>query len=484
MVQKLFYTQEQLEEMGVVDTTPRIIVARDKAEFRCECGETGPRQLSEAKKSKRLYGRYYRCKDCLMKTILAARGPGSEWHKKIIEKANRPSSIEHAKKIGKEKIKEKNYSDCFKYWEFSCSTDVANTAVVTGVCKECGFVKESEMRNFIRLTKNAGHGCPKCWESVSKSKGWRKKVGEMCRGVWSGLEPEERKKRIDRLVSTIPSMRSKAEEEVLQFVRQFQASATHTRIGQKEIDIYIPELKIGFEYDGLYWHSSAKKCDPNHHLNKMNHFLEHGIRVFNITSYEWEVKRKQTEYYILGKIRNDLNSIGARKLVFKEVPLLDARAFCQEYHIQGSPNYSDIAFGGYLDNELLIVGIFGRHHRNSEKTVLQRFITKSGHVVSGGLSKISKMGYRYFQRPIITWCDLRLFDGHGYELAGWEKEEVLKPDYFYTDGVCVISKQSRKKNAVNTPEGMTEREHAELDGLYRYYDCGKIRFVFDPSKKS
>ena len=36
----------------------------------------------------------------------------------------------------------------------------------------------------------------------------------------------------------------------------------------KEIDIYIPSLKIGFEYDGLYWHSEAGGKFQNYHLNK------------------------------------------------------------------------------------------------------------------------------------------------------------------------------------------------------------------------
>ena len=57
-------------------------------------------------------------------------------------------------------------------------------------------------------------------------------------------------------------------------------------------------------------------------------------------------------------------------------------------------------------------------------------------------------------------------------------EEQLKPDYFYTDGINVISKQSRMKSVVGTPEGVTEAEHAILDGLVKAYDCGKIRFVF------
>ena len=79
---------------------------------------------------------------------------------------------------------------------------------------------------------------------------------------------------------------------------------------------------------------------------------------------------------------------------------------------------------------------------------------------------------------MISWCDLRWSDGVGYIQAGWTAEEQLKPDYFYTNFRDVTAKQNRRKAAVGTPEGVTEAEHAEMDGLVRVYDCGKIRFVF------
>lgn len=34
-------------------------------------------------------------------------------------------------------------------------------------------------------------------------------------------------------------------------------------LGGKEIDILIPELKIGFEYDGIYWHKGKEEYDKN-----------------------------------------------------------------------------------------------------------------------------------------------------------------------------------------------------------------------------
>ncbi len=83
---------------------------------------------------------------------------------------------------------------------------------------------------------------------------------------------------------------------------------------------------------------------------------------------------------------------------------------------------------------------------------------------------------------IISWCDRRWSQGTGYLRSGWKIDGTIKPDYFYWNirKKTAISKQSRKKGAVNTPGGMTEHEHAKQDGLARIYDCGKIRFIFEP----
>lgn len=54
-----------------------------------------------------------------------------------------------------------------------------------------------------------------------------------------------------------------------------------------EIDIFIPELKIGIEYNGLYWHSEKFRKE-NYHDNKTNIWKNKGIQIFNI--YESEEK--------------------------------------------------------------------------------------------------------------------------------------------------------------------------------------------------
>ncbi len=49
-----------------------------------------------------------------------------------------------------------------------------------------------------------------------------------------------------------------------------------------EIDIYIPSLRIGIEYDGLYWHQNKKQRENE----KDNYFYQHDIRIIHIKEYD------------------------------------------------------------------------------------------------------------------------------------------------------------------------------------------------------
>ena len=54
-----------------------------------------------------------------------------------------------------------------------------------------------------------------------------------------------------------------------------------------EIDIFIPTLNIGIEYNGSYWHSE-KFRDSNYHERKMRLAASKGVMLIMIWDYEWD----------------------------------------------------------------------------------------------------------------------------------------------------------------------------------------------------
>lgn len=65
-----------------------------------------------------------------------------------------------------------------------------------------------------------------------------------------------------------------------------------------EIDIFVPELNIGFEYNGIYWHSTLKK-DKNYHRDKQKFFESLGIKVYFLWEFWGENECKNIIKHIL-----------------------------------------------------------------------------------------------------------------------------------------------------------------------------------------
>lgn len=89
--------------------------------------------------------------------------------------------------------------------------------------------------------------------------------------------------------------KSKGELEVYEYVKSltdsFVKSGDRSIIAPMELDVYVPELKIGIEYDGDYWHSlpNLKERDEK----KTAVCKEKGITLIRILDSEWN-KDKET----------------------------------------------------------------------------------------------------------------------------------------------------------------------------------------------
>lgn len=283
------------------------------------------------------------------------------------------------------------------------------------------------------------------------------------------------------LMSAIPpKYTSIGQAELSSFIDELGIKWHTRKTNGYEIDIYMPDISKGIEYNGLYWHSEANDKGSDYHLGKTTRAKNEGIDLIHVFEHEWFERKEQVKSRIRSILVGSDNIIHARKTEVSEVSPDAALEFINKFHIQPLKKRPAYSLGLFFEGTLVSVAAFNRHHRK-DGWVLQRFVTLPNTSVVGGLSRLSRHASKHFNEDIISWCDLRWSEGNGYLKAGWEKDAVLPPDYFYidTNKQCkVVSKQSRQKKKVNTPEGMTEYEHSLLDGLSRVWDCGKIRFIF------
>jgi len=297
-------------------------------------------------------------------------------------------------------------------------------------------------------------------------------------GVEFASQNTEIKRRI--LLSHHNTMRknrfqSRQEREVAMFVESLGLSQRKHASSDKEIDVFIESKMVGIEFNGTYWHSEAQNKGRSFHINKTREAAKNGIELIHVWSHLWMTRRTQIESFLRAKLGKCSNRIGVRKCVVKEISKADAIKFVDTYHIQGANQRIDLAIGAFVGEELVAVSTFSPHHRGGEMKTLSRLCTKTDWVVSGFLGKAVRLAFAKFG-PIVSWVDLCLSTGKSYLAAGFKLDGKLSPDYAYVKGGGhkIIKKQSFRKI-----DERSERQRATDEKLHRFWDCGKLRFIFD-----
>ena len=258
-----------------------------------------------------------------------------------------------------------------------------------------------------------------------------------------------------------------------------------------EIDMYIPTLKIGIEFNGLYWHSDAiDHINKESHIVKTNKCEELGIRLIQIFSDEF-FEHKDIVFskikHLLG-LNTENRKIMARKTKIKEINFSVAKQFLDIYHIQGSCN-STIYLGAFYNDEL--IGVMSFVKENADKHFcLNRFATKTDVVCSGVGSKIfSYFIKNYDCNYIKSFADRRWSNRYKniYLSIGFKEDGIIPPDYRYIyknkPSLGRMHKFNFRKQILHKKYGfpltMTEREMTKELGLSRVYDCGLIKYVWE-----
>jgi hypothetical protein len=288
------------------------------------------------------------------------------------------------------------------------------------------------------------------------------------------------------------SNRSTAEQEISQWLTDrgiVNVKNDRTVVAPKEIDIYVPELKIGIEYCGLYWHSDAYKQN-NYHYEKMKSAESAGVRLITIFENEWLERKGQVLNFLTSVFKIKGSTVYARKCKVRQLTSKEAVEFMDANHIQKASKRSIFHVGLEFEGELIAALTGGTHHRQgySDIFVLDRLCFKTGYNVPGGSSRLFKSLIDYARdkgyKKIISWSDNRWSQGQVYKMLNFELESEIKHDYSYVKNQKIISKQSMKKDEIKkkhpdiySPE-KTERQMTQELGLNRIWDCGKKRWVY------
>jgi hypothetical protein len=204
-----------------------------------------------------------------------------------------------------------------------------------------------------------------------------------------------------------------------------------------EIDIFLPELNLGIEFNGIYWHSDAYKSS-DYHLKKWQKSIENKINLITIWEDDWVIKKDICKSFLLNKLNKIKNRIFARKCTIKEVSYNDSKIFLDNNHLQGN-SISSIRLGLYYNNELVSLMTFGKLRlplsgKNTGNTFeLIRFVNKINTSVIGGASKLLKyfINNNLDVKSIISYSDNHISSGKLYEKLGFKFSHISNPGYWY-----------------------------------------------------
>lgn len=269
---------------------------------------------------------------------------------------------------------------------------------------------------------------------------------------------------------------SKPEIELREYVQSiYSGEVTRTNDGTYELDIYIPDKKVGIEYNGNYWHS-LKNREKNYHYNKSKHFEEKGIRVIHIWEYEWDNPRQRPilENIIKNALGLNDKTIYARKCKIEVRPSASMKDFFQKNNIQGFRG-GKFAICLVYENEVVMAYMMGHCFFGKGKYEWEviRGATKLGYNVVGGASKIwNYFLAEYNPTNCVYYIDYNYFNGNSLPYLG------LK----YIKSQAGFKNWWVKTNEVKNREPLRHKEIMRLQALGEVipiYNAGTKVYVWE-----
>jgi hypothetical protein len=252
----------------------------------------------------------------------------------------------------------------------------------------------------------------------------------------------------------------------------------------RELDLYLPDVKIAIEYNGLYWHTEDRGKTRWYHHAKWEDCKQQGIQLIQIWEDDWNRNPELVKRMIDRKIGiSKEKTVYARTCEVVQVTIQESQAFMEENHIQGWTNGSSyLALKPKGSTNIVALLIVKKEPGTSGKVLnIMRYATSCK--VPGGFSKLLKAAEQLWKpEKVITFSDNTVSTGELYAKTGFVADKILEPDYQYLAGGVrkhkfgYRLKKFREDPTLQYVEGLTERELALLNNLPRIWDAGKTRW--------
>ena len=262
-----------------------------------------------------------------------------------------------------------------------------------------------------------------------------------------------------------------------------------------EIDVYMPELKFGIEFDGLYWHSETVKKDIKKSIiKKTKNIKDSNINILMVFEDEWinPVKRELIKGMIRSRLGIFNNKLRASKLKIKKLNKNNEyKDFFETYHLDGHVN-SSFAYGLFENGKMVSCMSF-RKSFSDKCWEIARFASDFNYKIHGNAGKMVKAFKEEYNEKLITYSNNRLSLGKTYKTLGFKEiTKTTSPSYYYTDFKTRLWRFKCKR--INEPAIIAQypTEKAQAEGgvfserflghnkpLHKIYDYGHRKWVIN-----
>lgn len=336
----------------------------------------------------------------------------------------------------------------------------------------------------------------KRWEDES----YRQKIVEHSKKLWDDESFRSQMARASALRPKVSSIQhilySILDDLGIKYFREYnnQDDDPQVIIGPYNFDCLVPREGLPdllIECQGDYWHS----IDENRIRDKQKaSYIENHFSTQYELKYLWE-----HEFYCKDRIAELLLYwTGATKqyvcdFSFKNVDIRialakDYKLLLSKYHYLPNAGRGGIAYGAYLNNEIIAVCVFSPLVRQNlpwdpqSSRELSRLCIHPRYQKKNFASWFVSRCIRYLNKKykyIISYCDTTFnHNGAIYKACNFRFDGDVKPDYWYADEHgWVMHKKTLYNHARSL--GVTESEFAKEHQYKKIYGKKKLRFIYE-----
>lgn len=331
-------------------------------------------------------------------------------------------------------------------YDYSMSKYINSRTKVQIKCNHCNYIFESIAGDHF----GKASGCPKCANLISN--------------------PEK------EIVEFIKSLNIKVIEGTREIIK-------NPHNGRKwELDIFLPEYNLAIEFNGIYFHSTARKENRNFHKEKTDACEKKGIFLLHVFEDDFKDK-KDLIFTRIKQLIGQLKSISFKNTEVKIIDTSLANKFLNNYHIHGRTR-ATFYYGIFYKSELISVSGFLKKKNIEDATVYELVRHATNNNIRNTLNIIVNEFKNNFSETLYTFCDNSFYDYQDYIKVGFIKTKRIPPDYKYVikskrENKSQWKKQEIKRKLPNIyKDDNTIQEMMKEAKIYKIYDCGKTKLEF------